>query len=309
MDMEDLQFTISAATGGFLYAIYCTGQSAGASINIRRCHIRCTQGSVGNYVIGINNNDADCTINVRDSYLIGFVDQSGSHSTGIFSWSGPINVYNCVVHACERGIGMTGGATITAYNTIVSASTYTHWELISGSWGSSDYNFAPDSSAPGANSIDGGVSGYTPGYLDTTPGSENLHISGTSDLIGLGVGPSANGNIAAIDFDGDSRSGATCDMGADEVDIIAITVSDGFVFSDTPTLWPWIEMLVADGMAFGDTVTQLPTIAMVVTDGLLLGDSPTLRVITSTTMNAVFTSRKPGAAFTSKKPGTTFTSG
>lgn len=49
------------------------------------------------------------------------------------------------------------------------------------------------------------------------PDAEDFHLKDTNaDSYEAGIGPSAEGNCPTDDIDGDTRSGATCDMGADE---------------------------------------------------------------------------------------------
>jgi len=79
----------------------------------------------------------------------------------------------------------------------------------------SDYNFSEDDTAPGANSIHGASDSKTPDFVDTGSGTEDFHLQSTSDAIGTGVGPSSDSDVPTLDIDGDTRSGATTDIGAD----------------------------------------------------------------------------------------------
>lgn len=53
-------------------------------------------------------------------------------------------------------------------------------------------------------------------FTSTTAGSENLKLASGSGLIGVGVGPSANGSVPTDDFEGTTRAGTTTDVGFDQ---------------------------------------------------------------------------------------------
>ncbi len=61
----------------------------------------------------------------------------------------------------------------------------------------------------GANNLDS-----DPLFVD--PANGDFHLQETSPCIGKGIGPTANTSVPTTDIDGDLRSGATCDIGADE---------------------------------------------------------------------------------------------
>lgn len=90
------------------------------------------------------------------------------------------------------------------------------------------WNDLPDevkklSSTPILNNCDitGGWTGSGSNNLDSDPlfvdaANGDFHLQETSPCIGKGIGPSTNSSVPTTDIDGDPRSGATCDIGADE---------------------------------------------------------------------------------------------
>src|SRR3989339_78389 len=53
-------------------------------------------------------------------------------------------------------------------------------------------------------------------FTSTTGGSEDLHIGRNSTANNMGIGPTSDANTPTPDLDGNTRSGATADIGADE---------------------------------------------------------------------------------------------
>src|SRR3989339_1134395 len=77
------------------------------------------------------------------------------------------------------------------------------------------YNGSDDGTA-GTSSNNQTISIANASFTSTTSGSEDLHIGAGSLLNGAGIGPGSDANVASLDFDGDSRSGSTADIGFDE---------------------------------------------------------------------------------------------
>ncbi len=76
--------------------------------------------------------------------------------------------------------------------------------------GSSDYNSTTLGTATG-----GGNDRVSQTF--SFVGGDDYHlVVGDTGAIGHGIGPSADANVAVTDIDGDARSGATADIGADE---------------------------------------------------------------------------------------------
>ena len=81
-----------------------------------------------------------------------------------------------------------------------------------------DYNLSEDASADDEGGT-GNVISTALTFVDGTGGgSTDFHLVSTdAAAIGAGVGPGADSNVSTLDIDGDTRSGATCDIGADEI--------------------------------------------------------------------------------------------
>lgn len=79
----------------------------------------------------------------------------------------------------------------------------------------SDYNLSDDDT-----SDDGGGANNIINATDTNQfvsiASRDFHLISGADAIDSGIGPGADADIPTGDIDGDVRSGATCDIGADE---------------------------------------------------------------------------------------------
>src|SRR3989339_1094928 len=92
-------------------------------------------------------------------------------------------------------------------------------------FGGADYSNANAEFA--YNGTDDGTAGTSNGnqtisaanmyFGSTTSGSENLHIKSMSNAILVGIGPSSDANVSAADIDGNTRSGTTTDLGADNL--------------------------------------------------------------------------------------------
>src|SRR3989339_894726 len=78
------------------------------------------------------------------------------------------------------------------------------------------YNGSDDGTA-GTSNGNQTISAANMYFGSTTSGSENLHIKSMSNAILVGIGPSSDANVSAADIDGNTRSGTTTDLGADNL--------------------------------------------------------------------------------------------
>jgi hypothetical protein len=127
---------------------------------------------------------------------------------------GSRKLYNNTIYGNGKGIDNDDTTTQPdAQNNIVYNNTTADFE---GGQGSSNYNFSKDDTASGANSINGDTDGKTPDFVDVGSGTEDFHITSTSDAIDVGVDLGAG--VWAIDIDGRDRDseGDIWDIGADE---------------------------------------------------------------------------------------------
>ena len=116
-------------------------------------------------------------------------------------------VYNCLAYGCE--FSYVADAAWLVKNCRSAACTNS--EFVGTFHASSDYNMdGSDSSAPGTNSLHA----QSQSFADAANG--DFHIPSADPGIGEGVGPSVDSVVPSTDIDGHTRSGSTCDIGADE---------------------------------------------------------------------------------------------
>lgn len=160
----------------------------------------------GIYAVGLNAKIYNC--------IIYDMERSGIHSA-----IGGNYAYNCSVINCGNATYPYGGyysgyGTFTCYNCVACDCNDLDFKANSGHTITGDYNFSKDDSAPGANSIHGTTDGKTVDFVNTSGGTEDLHLQSTSDAIGVGT-DDPSGGLYDDDIDGDTRS-STWDIGADE---------------------------------------------------------------------------------------------
>lgn len=166
-----------------------------------------------------------------------------------------------------------------------------------------DYNAGSDASAPGGNSLDNLALGDID-WVSVAEGSEDLHIEATSDLIGAGIGPGADANVPTTDIDGDTRSGATCDIGADEFEAEATTTT---TVAPTTTTTPvptttTEEPTTSTTEAPTTSTTEIPT-----TSTTEAPTTTTTAVPTTTTQAPTTTTTEPPTTTTTPQPTTSTT--
>lgn len=170
------------ATSGERQGIMFTSSgNAGSVANIWNNVIY--DGTTGNSAsAGINHTtDGDVTVNAYNNTILNFYH-------GIDA-SEPFKTINNIAQDCTDGFAHTGA-----------------WE------GGSDYNLSDIAAdAPGGNSVEA--------TLDfVNKGADDFHLAaGDSEAINAGIGPGSDAAVSVTDIDGDTRSGATCDIGADEI--------------------------------------------------------------------------------------------
>lgn len=121
--------------------------------------------------------------------------------------NGGVLIYNCVVYGC--GIGIS-----TAYlDTIAkNCASFNNTNDFDGTFDTIDYCASDD--GDGTNNVSPSGADWTNEF--SAPASGNFTLLNTGNLYDAGVGPGTDANVPTIDIDGDSRSGATTDIGADE---------------------------------------------------------------------------------------------
>lgn len=219
----------SSAKGG---SVYCEGIP---SATFEKCHV--TKGYV-NYGGGfyINNSSPmiyDCEIVGNTAYI-----QGGGIYTTTKAYP---TIKNCVIQSntAERGGGLYSGSSglvqminCTLCNNTSSVGSYSGGGLYSSSKTTMMTNCVLWNDQPKEISglsiyddlvqysdIQGGFTGT--GNIDSDPlfvdpANGNFHLQEGSPCIGKGIGPELNSLVPLFDFEGDPRTGATCDIGADE---------------------------------------------------------------------------------------------
>jgi len=144
--------------------------------------------------------------------------QAGEVHRGISSYSST-KVYNNTVYNIKNQSGNMPGIWGGIQKNNIAADCDIDFAA---SQSGSNYNLSSDSTAPGANSITGKTASDQ--FQSITGGSEDFHLKAGADALDAGIGPSSDSNVPSTDIDGDSRSGATCDIGCDEYQESGVTV-------------------------------------------------------------------------------------
>lgn len=189
-----------------------------STIRFRNSFLRMTGSSSGN--VGFNCNDSGATLTIYNSIVYGFT------STGILNSNGTVEVVNSAVFA--TGDDFSGTITIT--------------------------NCASDD-GDGTNPVAPSGGDWANEFSD--PANGDFTLLNTGNLYDAGVGPGSDANVPTTDIDGDARSGATCDIGADEYvaaggETISATAADGISLGDSSSKRAILRSIAADGLSAGD---------------------------------------------------------
>lgn len=162
---------------------------------------------------GIYIHDASVDHLIENTFVYSFSEngiQGSCNSAGISS-------INCTVYGCGHyGLTTSSGDGLYIVNNLSYNNTDADFSA-SVTGGSLSYNFSKDDTAgTGTGCIRGDTDGKTPDFVSTTDNSEDLHLQSSSDAIDAGIGPGSAAYVSALDFDGNTRAGATCAIGADE---------------------------------------------------------------------------------------------
>jgi hypothetical protein len=80
--------------------------------------------------------------------------------------------------------------------------------------GSNTVDYCASDDGDGTNSVSPSGSDWSNEFSD--PANGDFTLLNTGNLYDAGVGPGTDSDVPSADIDGDSRSGSTCDIGADE---------------------------------------------------------------------------------------------
>jgi len=212
--LENIQinFTVTAASG------VCVGLDIGYSealpanahdIRITDCVMRVSGAYAGTvYGMGLRSNGGsfavtNCVVDGADndaSSACFHLEQDGGNQ-------GNSRFYNNTAYGGTYGVLLADAETWKGRNNIADtcgtddfSGTFDNWE----------YNMSSDATAPGGDSVTSADADFD------NAGTGDFHIGASSDALGAGIGPGSDSNVPATDFEGTVRSGASCDMGADE---------------------------------------------------------------------------------------------
>ncbi len=145
------------------------------------------------------------------------------------------NVKNNVSTDSVYGISISGGVSPTVRNTVVlDVDGPGTAQCFSGTMTQS-YNVASDTSASGTGSVTNQTA-YTSYFIDTTNGSEDLHLKGDSNTLwgGYGLDLDSDPDLPITsDIDGEPRDASTPDIGADEF-VATPGIELSLTLSDSP---------------------------------------------------------------------------
>lgn len=191
-------------TGATAYRCVILSPSAGGSfIWFDRCDFRETSGGGSASVRGFTCADADINAKISNCFFKDFRQGTGR---GFDASLGTTLLVNCGFHNCDVGVERSAG-TVNCKNVWAQDCTDGFSGTIGGSNNCSDIA----SDAPGTSAQTGSI-------VFVNEAGDDFHLDSTDTVArGNGIGPGSDSDIEATDYDGDTRSGATCDIGPDEV--------------------------------------------------------------------------------------------
>ena len=151
---------------------------------------------------------------ITNNIYQGFSGGGGSHVGLYVRISLSSEVYNNTFVDCNTGIYSNNSSPV--YNCLAQCDDVagTCFDGVGG-----DYNLSDDATASGDNSI-----------IDATvtfAGAGDYHLASndSSGAINGGIGPTEDVDVPTYDIDGDTRSGSTCDVGADELVSVSVAIT------------------------------------------------------------------------------------
>jgi hypothetical protein len=250
----------------FRNAIQVSGSllTSGAEVTIKNCYV--TNGGSGATYRGIVVNDADVTAYIENNIVYNALDN------GILLQAGTALLYNNTVYGSGAdNIYSNAGTTITCKNN-VSGNSPDDFDLRGTA--TVDYNISDDGD---------GTNAQTPSGSDWT---NELNSPSTGDMTALtggnlennGVGPSSDSNVPTTDIDGTSRSGTSCDIGADEIaggTTYQVACADGISTTDATPGQADVSAAGVDGITLSDSATAVFTFITALSDGVTFSDTST----------------------------------
>lgn len=212
-EVYDLQVASTSYSGASSkHAIRCRGSHAICARNIT------INGGVGTStsMAGIRSGSTDGTGQCYDNLVYGFGDTS---DLGIEMFGATVLgdlYYNNTIINCVTAFGVINygkGGTIKnslvyGCTTFVSSTPGVRGDYNATDLASFSYN---DSGAKNTHDL----TSITNPFANSGATPPNYHLAAAVALIGAGIGPTSDSNVPSVDIDGQSRSGATTDIGAD----------------------------------------------------------------------------------------------
>ena len=203
--LDGLQCQLTYSTDSYHEMISCSDVASGYTQTIKNTIFKGVITSTAK-TVGVEVSDANFDLKFENSIIYGFprrgIEIDNSAST--------VKTYNCVVSGASSVDGIKGAAssTDTVKNCAVfnNADDFDTVDII-------DYCASDD--GDGGNAVD-----WTSEATDWAANFEGYAIGDfrpkNVDLPGAGIGPGSDADVPTTDIIGDSRSGATCTIGAFE---------------------------------------------------------------------------------------------
>ncbi len=239
--IEGIKIVRTSANDSFRRAFdFQAGGNDGNDNTLEKCFIICESGNGDSVLVNhVQSNTSCLRTAIKDNIII---SESSVCEKGLFSQasfadlaSEQSHIYNNVIYGSftDEAVrlksldGTTDAGKQDFKNNYMFNDTANPDITFSDSYTNAVVNFtnnASDDTTAGTSNNNKRILVTDADFVDETDGSLNLHIQSTSDLINNGVGPATDAETNTKDIDGDTRSGTTCDIGADEV--VAVAVAD-----------------------------------------------------------------------------------
>ena len=184
--------------GNYIFDIW----GIGASSDLRYSECRFTGAATS---IALTTGDGDVNMIVENCIF-------DDWSQGLYMSAGEFKINNNIFY--DNGTGIYLGASVGT-TTIKNNALFNNTDDINDSSSATiDYNASVDNDGTNNVAESSSDTHWTDDFEDAANG--DFRVKSTSNLVGAGVGPGTDSDIPTIDMGGDTRSGATCDVGADE---------------------------------------------------------------------------------------------
>ena len=260
-------------------------QGGEADLTIDSCYFK-----VASQQRGMLVNDLDAVVLIKNSIF------TGGDTNLYFNNGTTVDVFNTISHgAASEGIliGANGGTVTLTNNAIFSnlddiddsaSSTITYCAGDDADFSSGTGNIQP---SDWANEFPNAATG------DFTPSSGG-------DIEDAGIGPGSDANVPTLDMSGETRSGATCDIGPNEItasgSTYALTATDGTSVSDTlSALADFITSLI-DGITSSDTGNVLIGALIAMATGVIFIEAGSAKRISQVSQVDAITATDSGSS-------------